>query len=483
MKPLYGLIPAAGKGVRARPYTTYVHKGMLEINGAPNIERLIAIMRDDLGISDIFIVLGHLGASIRNHFGNGSKFGVRLRYIENHDLEKGLAWSVYLAHEFIDDYFLVMLCDECYINSNHSELLSFPCRDYMAVCAGMPVEDEALIKRNYAVYTEGNRIARLVEKPAHVDNNIMGSGTFVFSPALFPLLKDAFDRSESGYVEFVTFLDRLVRERHPVGYFRITGTYVNINDRDSLQAAKYHERSRNFARSIVDLLIYAEGDEENVAFTVARYREVEGIHNIYLVLPEGSPIEAATSGAGVSIIRCPPGCVLYGEKLKHAMRKAHGDILILTEADYTFPGRDVAKLLAYLPEADMVIGTRTTRQLIEQGSTMRGLVRLANTWLGKCLEFLWWNREPRCTDVGCTFRAIWRQSFENIADRLHARGPEFSAEMVIELLQDRQRVIEIPVNYFNRSESLTRAYQHPFTVLRFLGLICGKRLKYLFKRG
>ncbi|MCI5139284.1 MAG: nucleotidyl transferase, partial [Candidatus Electrothrix sp. AR1] len=37
MKKLYGLIPAAGKGTRARPFTSALPKSMLDINGVPNL--------------------------------------------------------------------------------------------------------------------------------------------------------------------------------------------------------------------------------------------------------------------------------------------------------------------------------------------------------------------------------------------------------------------------------------------------------------
>lgn len=475
---LKGLIPAAGKGVRARPYTHDIHKGMLEIDGKPNLERIIGIMRDAMGISEITIVIGHLGETIREYFGDGSSLGVSLRYVENTALERGLAYSVYLGGKTLDAPFCMMLCDECYFGSNHAELASLPLDDTLGVCAGKRVDDQSLIERNYAVYKDGKRIIRLVEKPKHIDNDIMGSGTFLFHPRLIPLLEQAFARSESGYVEFVNFLGGLVEGGERLDYFELEGTYVNINDRDSLQQARYHERSRRFEEKKVDLLIYAQGDEENVAFTVDRYREVPEIRGFYLVVPAQNTVEAQLTDPDVRVIRCPEGCVLYGEKIRYALGRMSGDILILTEADYSFPARDMAKLLTYLREADMVIGTRTTRQLVVQGSHMRGVVRLANIFLGKLLETLWWNREGRLTDVGCTFRAIWRSAYEKIQDRLTARGPEFSAEMVIELLQERQRVIEIPVNYFNRSHSLARAYQRPSTAMRFLALIVGRRLRY-----
>ena len=114
---------------------------------------------------------------------------------------------------------------------------------------------------------------------------------------------------------------------------------------------------------------------------------------------------------------------------------------------------------------------------------MRGIVRTANVLLAKLIELLWWRKESRFTDVGCTFRAVWKSTFELIADDLNGHGPEFSAEMMIEFVQQRKRVIEIPVNYFNRSQSLQRAYQHPRTFVRFFSLICKKRWQHLMGRA
>lgn len=474
-QPLWGLIPAAGKGTRARPYTETRHKGMLDVNGKPNIERIIGIMRDDLQIRDIVIVLGHLGDSIRSYFADGSRFGVRLHYVENRELDKGLAWSILLARQYIDTHFCIMLCDESYLSSNHAQLLQFPYEDTLFTCAGLKVDDEALIRKNFALVQHEGWLQQLVEKPATVPNDIMGSGTFVCSPLLFARLEEAFARTPA-YVEFVSLLNSLLQAGERGRFFLLTGTYVNINDRDSLALARYHDRDLRFASCRKVLLVYAEGDEQGITFTIERYRETGAFDRIVAVLPADSTLADRVRQAGAEVIACPPGCVLYGEKLQHALQQLGEDIVVITEADYSFSSRDVAKLFAYLRDADMVIGTRTTRQLIEQGSTMRGAVRLAHAALGKLMELLWWDREARFTDAGCTFRAFWRSTYETIAPQLAARGPAFSAEMMIACLDARLRVIEIPVNYFNRSASQIRAYRNPQTFWSFLRLILHKRL-------
>jgi len=61
------------------------------------------------------------------------------------------------------------------------------------------------------------------------------------------------------------------------------------------------------------------------------------------------------------------------------MENATGDIFILVEADASFTAHDLPKILEYMRDADMVIGTRTTRQMIEQGANMDSFSQM-----GKC---------------------------------------------------------------------------------------------------
>jgi len=50
--------------------------------------------------------------------------------------------------------------------------------------------------------------------------------------------------------------------------------------------------------------------------------------------------------------------------------------------------------------------------------------------------------------------------------------------MMIEVLRARDRVIEVPVNYFTRSQSLYRRYQNVGTFFRLLWCICKKNVLY-----
>jgi UDP-N-acetylglucosamine diphosphorylase / glucose-1-phosphate thymidylyltransferase / UDP-N-acetylgalactosamine diphosphorylase / glucosamine-1-phosphate N-acetyltransferase / galactosamine-1-phosphate N-acetyltransferase len=235
---LLGIIPAAGSGIRARPYTYEQHKGMFLIDGKPNLERIMDTMQNELGIDEVVVVLGYKGDTIRDHFGDGSSRDLRINYVENQNLDKGWAWSVLLAKPFLADRRgCVMLADEFYLGANFGELNSFPFDDYSVVCMVKETDNPDLIKRNFSVERSGNRIVRLVEKPISVPNNILGMATFILAPDVFNLLEKAYEAGRTS-VEFVNFVDGLIRDGHQVAPFDLCGDYINLNDVASLEAAQ-----------------------------------------------------------------------------------------------------------------------------------------------------------------------------------------------------------------------------------------------------
>lgn len=236
--PLIGIIPAAGSGVRARPYTYEQHKGMFLIDGRPNLQRIMDTMQHDLGIEEVVIALGYKGDTIREHFGDGSSRGLRIHYVENNHLDKGWAWSVLLAKPFLAGrHGCVMLADEFYLDANFPELLKFPFAQHSVVCMVKKVEDRELIKKNFSVERIDGRVIRLVEKPISTPNDDLGMASFVVSPEVFKLLEQGYDKGRQ-MIEFVNFVDELIRDGHSVAAFDLAGEYINLNDVASLEAAQ-----------------------------------------------------------------------------------------------------------------------------------------------------------------------------------------------------------------------------------------------------
>jgi len=201
----------------------------------------------------------------------------------------------------------------------------------------------------------------------------------------------------------------------------------------------------------VSVIVPAYNEEETIAHVVSDFLENgEYVDEVVVVdnnCRDRTAEVARTAGARV-VQESSPG---YGCALRRGMDEAAGDIMVLTEADGSFKAADLKKLVVYLEDAGMVVGTRTTRQMVQQGANMVRLLRWGNVTVAKLLELMWYfSCEPRLTDVGCTYRCLTKATWHRIRSHVREPGPAFSPEMMAEALVQRIRLIEVPVNYFPR---------------------------------
>lgn len=471
-----GVLTAAGQGVRAYPRTVHTPKVLLEVAGKPLLVRNLETLRDRLGIRDLIVIVGHMAQQVRACLGDGSAHGVSVRYVDVPDPKIGLARGLYLARPLLAEPFVTILGDELYIESNHERLLPLA-EPWEAACAVLRTEDLTRIRKNYALTIRDGLITSLEEKPETIAEPWLGCGTYVFRPSIF----DAIDRTppsaRSGRVELTDAIYTLVREGRPVRAFPLEGDYYNINTVEDQNYANYLVRSREFRRYKVSVIIPAWNEAGSIGTVVRDFRpHVDEVVVADNNSTDGTAEIARAEGATVHSTTLRG----YGDALRFGLSKATGDILVLTEADHSFRAKDLGKLLEYMKDADLVMGTRTTRQMVEQGTNMQGPVRWANVAVGKLIQFLWVRNYTRFTDVGCTYRAIWRDVYEKIRPRLTGIGPEFAPEVMVEVLRLHRRVIEIPVSYYPRiagvSKHSTGYPQLAKTAFRMLRLILGRRL-------
>ena len=477
MPELYGVIPAAGRGVRAYPYTKTIPKSLLEVDGTSLLERNVLLLRDQLAISKIAIVVGHLGAAIRDHLGDGSRLGVEIVYVENDRLNLELPYSIHLGCSQFDGPCCVMLADECYADTNHSELIGQP--DALITCTWIQAEYPKHVRNNYEVELEGSRIQALREKPEKVTSLRMGTGTYLVSPDAQHRLAATFADGAPGPGDWTGWIDRLARSGEHIGALCLRGRYVNVNSRNELYFANHLLRERSFEDRKTSLIYVCEGRDEAEALGIRPFVDRQEIAEVIVVAGRTTPsLDRIAEEEKVRVIIPEKSSPALGEMLRLGMDSATGDILVTTISDDTFSPADIAKLLVYLQDADLVTGTRTTRQMIEQGANMRGIVRLAHLALAKLLELFWWRLEPRFTDICCVYRGMWANTYRLIRDQLESPGVEIFPEMIIEVLRARKRVIEVPVNYFSRDlihPHVRSRYQTPGTFLRVLRLMVRKR--------
>ena len=84
-----------------------------------------------------------------------------------------------------------------------------------------------------------------------------------------------------------------------------------------------------------------------------------------IVVDDGSTdntVKTARNVSGITLIQHPFNRG-YGAALKTGITKARGELIIITDADGTYPNEEIPKLLKYVNQYDMVVGARTGQQI------------------------------------------------------------------------------------------------------------------------
>jgi NDP-sugar pyrophosphorylase family protein len=116
-RPRQAVILAGGRGTRLAPLTDTRPKPMIKFHGRPFLEYLIEFLRER-GFVRVLLLLGYLPEVVRDHFGDGSRFGVEITYSVT-DVDNDTGRRLYLARQLIEPCFLLAYCDNyCPVDTN-----------------------------------------------------------------------------------------------------------------------------------------------------------------------------------------------------------------------------------------------------------------------------------------------------------------------------------------------------------------------------
>lgn len=188
MKPAIhqALILAAGQGIKMRPYTYEIPKPMLPVKGRPILEHIISQLRDN-DIRDIIITVGHLGDQIQNHFGDGSKFGVKIRYIEE-EKPSGTAVPVKKAEAILGSQPFIMMYGDVLAEIDLRQFIDYHLQfGQVATLALTSVPDPSAYG---AVRMTGQRVVEVVEKPKNSESvsRLVTAGVQILEPEIYPYI-------------------------------------------------------------------------------------------------------------------------------------------------------------------------------------------------------------------------------------------------------------------------------------------------------
>lgn len=176
------VIMAGGMGTRLRPYTEACPKPMLPVAGRPMLEHIIERSHQE-GFRHFVLAIHYLGHMIEDHFGDGSRLGVRIDYLrENAPL--GTAGALSLLSPWPDLPFIVTNGDVM-TDIRYGELLDFHSRQQAA--ATMAVRLHEWQHPFGVVQMDGVNIIGFEEKP--IARTHINAGVYALSPAALQALE------------------------------------------------------------------------------------------------------------------------------------------------------------------------------------------------------------------------------------------------------------------------------------------------------
>ncbi|MEM3078202.1 MAG: phosphocholine cytidylyltransferase family protein [Nitrososphaerales archaeon] len=186
-KDMRALIIAAGRGERLKPFTDMEPKPLIPLLGLRLVERVIISVRE-AEIREVVIVIGHLGEKLKRFLGNGSKYGVKIKYVKNNRWEMGNGVSVYEARNLLKENFILLMSDHLFNPRILSALRRFKIGiDECVLCVDMgmryvfDIDDATKVK---VVHDKIVEIGKGLEEFNGVD-----MGIFLCSPHIFKILE------------------------------------------------------------------------------------------------------------------------------------------------------------------------------------------------------------------------------------------------------------------------------------------------------
>ena len=209
------VIMAGGMGTRLSPETQNRPKPLLEISGKPILEHIIENAKAD-GFTNFIIAIYHLGHMIENYFGDGSKFGVNIKYFKEPN-PLGTAGALSLFDSIPDKPFIVTNGD-IITDTKYSKLLDFHIQNNAVATMGINFHE---LKNPFGiVYTDGIDIVGYEEKPTSLSR--INAGVYVLNPTCVNFLP------KNSRIDMPDLFESLIKNNEKVIAFPIHEYWMDI---------------------------------------------------------------------------------------------------------------------------------------------------------------------------------------------------------------------------------------------------------------
>lgn len=175
-------ILAGGQGIKMRPFTYEMPKSMLPVHNRPILEYIVELLRNN-DIREITILVGHLGEKIKAHFGDGSKFGVKISYLEEKKPE-GTSRPLLRIKKYLKKEPFLMIYGDVLVDINLKEFFDF--HQEHGGLASVALSSVAEPSPYGVVKLRGNKVLGFEEKPKKNQklSRLVSTGIYILEPRI-----------------------------------------------------------------------------------------------------------------------------------------------------------------------------------------------------------------------------------------------------------------------------------------------------------
>ena len=222
---------AAGRGTRMRELTADLPKPMIKVREKPILLHIVEGLQT-AGIKNFLIIVGYHGDTVRNYFGDGTCFGLRINYATQ-VVQDGTGRVVELARDFVaDSPFLLSYGDILVAPQNYQRLVDLA-DDAEAIISVKRGED---VSKGGAVFlNERMELVDLREKaePSEASSPWYNAGLYAFRPSIFEFTAKL-QPSLRGEYELTDAVRDLAQSGKKVKALEIVGEWADVRDPEIL---------------------------------------------------------------------------------------------------------------------------------------------------------------------------------------------------------------------------------------------------------
>jgi len=227
-----GLLLAGGHGTRLRPLTFTGNKHMLPIANKPMLLYGLEHLRN-AGIKEIGVILGPIKEGVEEVLGDGSKYGVKITYIDQPD-PKGLAHAVLISEDFLRGEPFVMYLGDNLLKQGVNPLVELYKEGYDCIVGATQVKNPG--SYGVVVFNENGEVERFVEKPKEPVSDWALIGVYIFNDKVFDAAKQI-KPSWRGELEITDTIQTLLDQGAKVNVQKVQGWWKDTGRPEDLLEA------------------------------------------------------------------------------------------------------------------------------------------------------------------------------------------------------------------------------------------------------